>query len=154
MPSRSGNHFPGYTITRIASRCEDCVCEEKCATCHGLCYHLYKCDPLCYDYVNGHLCKHLHRIHTLQSDKNDCEEAMDTISAADDITAANDYEVIYSNEEEEKVKKDPYHLPSKSVITSKQSKVDWTYGLYNAGDSINLQQLSLLTALPNNLLQH
>ena len=121
IPSQSGNHFPGYTITKMASRCEEDVCEEKCTTCYGLCYHLYKCDPLCYDYVNGHLCKHLHSIHSLQSKSNDHDEAMDTTcSYADDsINASNDCDVIYSDEGEG-VKKDPYHLPSRSAITSKQ----------------------------------
>jgi len=42
---------------------------------------------------------------------------MDTTSP-NDVSASNDYDVIYSNEED--VKEDPYHLPSKSVATSKQ----------------------------------
>ena len=27
---------------------------------------MYKCDPLCYDYQNGHLCKHVHCVHALR----------------------------------------------------------------------------------------
>lgn len=79
--------------------------------------------PLCYDYVNGHLCKHLHRIHSLQSDKTDCEEAMDVSSANDDITVANDYEAIY----EEEVKKNPYHLPSIKCLKQLVSNVMWIW---------------------------
>ena len=31
--------------------------------CQFLCRHMYKCDPLCYDFQNGHLCKHVHCVH-------------------------------------------------------------------------------------------
>ena len=31
--------------------------------CCFLCYHMYKCS--CYDFSNGHLCKHVHRVHSL-----------------------------------------------------------------------------------------
>ena len=26
---------------------------------------MYKCDILCYDFNNGHLCTHIHRVHSL-----------------------------------------------------------------------------------------
>ena len=44
----------------------------KCVAleCGNLCYHQYRCDPSCYDYANGHICKHLHRVHSLH--KSDC----------------------------------------------------------------------------------
>ena len=29
-----------------------------------VCYHSYKCDDMCFDYMNGNICKHLHKIHT------------------------------------------------------------------------------------------
>lgn len=34
--------------------------------CGFLCPHMYRCDPLCYEYNNGHVCKHIHRIHSLE----------------------------------------------------------------------------------------
>ena len=37
-----------------------CIREE----CRFLCRHMYKCDPLCYDFQNGHLCKHVHCVHS------------------------------------------------------------------------------------------
>ena len=40
-----------------------CMMEE----CEYLCYHMYKCQ--CYDFKNGHLCKHIHRVHSMK----DCE---------------------------------------------------------------------------------
>ena len=52
----------------LLPKCQDATCQEKCATCNNLCQHLYKCDPLCYDNANGHVCKHLHRIHSLLCD--------------------------------------------------------------------------------------
>ena len=27
---------------------------------------MYTCDSRCYDYGNGHICKHVHRVHSLQ----------------------------------------------------------------------------------------
>ena len=27
---------------------------------------MYKCDPKCYEYNNGHICKHIHRVHSLE----------------------------------------------------------------------------------------
>lgn len=31
--------------------------------CKPLCIHLYSCD--CYDAQNGHICKHIHRVHSI-----------------------------------------------------------------------------------------
>ena len=33
--------------------------------CQFLCHHMYKCDSQCYDFNNGHICKHIHRVHSL-----------------------------------------------------------------------------------------
>lgn len=68
MPSQSGNHFPGYTITKLTTSCSDTNCTVKCTLCGDLCYHLYKCDDMCFDYMNGNLCKHVHRIHSMPVD--------------------------------------------------------------------------------------
>ena len=65
VPSQSGNHFPGYTITRLAVSCSVTNCATQCKLCGDLCYHLYKCDDMCFDYMNGNICKHLHRIHSM-----------------------------------------------------------------------------------------
>ena len=27
---------------------------------------MYKCDDQCYDYNNGHMCKHIHRVHSMR----------------------------------------------------------------------------------------
>lgn len=101
----------------MVNRCQDDTCKEKCIMCNGLCHHLYKCDSLCYDYMNGNICKHLHRIHSLQCvsiTEENVTESMDISFDNDDTTATTDCE-------EGETKKDPYCLPSKpSNITSKK----------------------------------
>ena len=27
---------------------------------------MYHCDQQCYDYSNGHICKHIHRVHSIR----------------------------------------------------------------------------------------
>ncbi|XP_065902962.1 uncharacterized protein [Dysidea avara] len=109
IPSQSGNHFPGYTITKLATTCRNTNCTIKCKICGGLCYHLYKCDDMCYDYMNGNLCKHLHRIHSLLVDS--AEEVQLDDSA--------DVEMVVMDEETEDTEEthdpiNPYSLPSGS----------------------------------------
>ena len=43
-----------------------CTREE----CSFLCRHMYKCDPICYDFQNGHLCKDVHCVHALHVASN------------------------------------------------------------------------------------
>lgn len=46
------------------------ICKE--AQCAFLCPHMYTCDRNCYDYNSGHVCKHIHRVHSLnQQSKSD-----------------------------------------------------------------------------------
>lgn len=33
--------------------------------CTHLCPHMYECDSTCYEYNNGHICKHIHRVHSM-----------------------------------------------------------------------------------------
>ena len=35
------------------------------AECGKLCYYMYSCDVMCYDYNNGHVCEHIHRVHSI-----------------------------------------------------------------------------------------
>ena len=32
--------------------------------------HMYKCDTTCYDFNNAHICKHIHRVHSLEIKKH------------------------------------------------------------------------------------
>ena len=38
--------------------------------CQCLCLHMYKCDTTCYDFNNAHICKHIHRVHSLEIKKH------------------------------------------------------------------------------------
>ena len=48
------------------------------------CRHMYSCE--CYDYANGHICKHVHAVHMqIKADTTTCvqehhEEAMDDLT--------------------------------------------------------------------------
>ena len=48
-------------VACVATQASLCLQQE----CQFLCRHMYHCDPTCYDYSNGHICKHIHRIHTV-----------------------------------------------------------------------------------------
>ena len=60
----------GYIVTLINPDC-NCTDQMKCIKpqCASLCYHMYTCDTFCYDYTNGHICKHIHHIKSLSYDK-------------------------------------------------------------------------------------
>ena len=65
----SGTNSNGYIVSRATSCCKECqsgssqfVCTQE--ECKFLCVHMYTCDPLCFDFNNGHLCKHIHRVHS------------------------------------------------------------------------------------------
>ncbi len=67
MASTSGLHKTGYLVKRSCSvACESCsgpLCVSS--ECGKLCVHMYECDDSCYDYNNGHICKHIHRVQSL-----------------------------------------------------------------------------------------
>ena len=54
-----------YAIEMIVDKCSHVHCYTKCKTlpCINLCSHMYTCT--CDDYHNGHICKHIHKIHSL-----------------------------------------------------------------------------------------
>ena len=67
----SGCNPSGYTVKCIHTTCPQCspfkddfrICKES--QCVFLCPHMYICDSKCYDYTNDHVCKHIHRVHSL-----------------------------------------------------------------------------------------
>lgn len=68
MARGQGSSPDGYDVQQILSSCSECgnstsVCTTK--ECGFLCYHMYKCSSSCYDFNNGHICKHIHRVHSL-----------------------------------------------------------------------------------------
>ena len=74
MKSQSGCNPEGYSISLVAAVCSECSVQQdrhdlticKAPECQFLCVHMYKCDDACYDFNNGHLCKHIHRVHSLE----------------------------------------------------------------------------------------
>ena len=69
VDSVSGNTPQGYMVVRSqAASCAECKSESRICTateCDCHCIHMYKCDSKCYAFNNGHICKHIHRIHSL-----------------------------------------------------------------------------------------
>ena len=69
VPSSSGIKPNGYLVTKLKEECCDCAGQPTLALCTRkecvfLCWHMYACDQACYDYHNGHVCKHIHRVHS------------------------------------------------------------------------------------------
>ena len=71
--SQTGLSEDGYSVTEKNDVCSQSVCRIKCSRseCGSLCRHMYDCE--CYDYANGHSCKHIHavRIHNHMSATSD-----------------------------------------------------------------------------------
>ncbi len=73
--SQSGCNLNGYRVEVISSTCSKCSASSHlqernvclAAECQYLCPHMYKCDSSCYEYNNGHICKHIHRVHSLEN---------------------------------------------------------------------------------------
>ena len=70
---------------------ESCDCDDPImCECRELCYHMYACDEFCYDYTNGHMCKHIHSVvHKSGSEGNNqlpntCDAENDSASDLDD----------------------------------------------------------------------
>ena len=65
VPSISGIHGSGYIVNKVKDTCVECTDSKVCksAECSFRCQCMYTCS--CYDYNNGHLCKHVHRVHSL-----------------------------------------------------------------------------------------
>ena len=73
LRSLSGTNPSGYTVTKVKENCTDCEGQPTLCTaqeCAFLCWHMYTCDKGCYDYNNGHVCKHIHRVHSINVDKH------------------------------------------------------------------------------------
>ena len=66
VKSQSGCNPEGYSVSLVTAVCSECSVQQdrhdlticKAPECQFLCAHMYKCDDACYDFNNGHLCKH------------------------------------------------------------------------------------------------
>jgi len=78
VDSVSGATVKGYTIVRCqTATCDQCALDGSICTapeCGSLCIHMYKCGSACYSFNNGHICKHIHRVHSLLQLKQPLDE--------------------------------------------------------------------------------
>lgn len=67
-----------YTVQRLKAECLQTNCTPSCSAkeCVYLCRHILQCT--CYDYKNGHLCKHVHAVKALCTPQEELE--MDDIA--------------------------------------------------------------------------
>ena len=42
---------------------------------------MYKCDSKCYNFNNGHICKHIHRVHSILQKKQPQDQQADSPEA-------------------------------------------------------------------------
>ena len=48
---------------KCKANCSGPTCSKE--ECNHLCIHMYTCDKACYDFSNGHICKHIHHVHSI-----------------------------------------------------------------------------------------
>ncbi len=67
MKSESGIQPDGYRVEQKSLFCSLCTsdADHVCTKdeCGFLCLHMYKCSSSCYDYSNGHVCKHIYIVY-------------------------------------------------------------------------------------------
>ena len=113
VKSTSGLVTDGYTVSRKSVTCSECIASQdrcKYPECRILCRHMYTCDDRCYDYGNGHICKHIHRVHSLQyHQQQGSDEAQDqdfqpvpvyyppTEEPTEDTTTSHGKHLIYND---------------------------------------------------------
>ena len=84
-----------------------CVATE----CKFLCTHMYSCDDACYDFKNGHICPHTHRVHSLavqghssfhipEEHSNSKEQSMGTCIRVPSISLHASTETAYTEREQ------------------------------------------------------
>ena len=56
--------------------------------CHFLCLHMYNCDSTCYDFNNGHICKHIHRVHSLEHERQSIPDEDEDVCPEIDLSYA------------------------------------------------------------------
>lgn len=92
---RSHQKSEDYTITNLTHECSSDKDHFHCwdSECLNLCRNMYTCT--CYDYANGHLCRHVHRVHSIWVQESfDIE---DSSAVALDSTSPMDFSNNYTN---------------------------------------------------------
>lgn len=109
----------GYTVTQIKNDCKDCegqliVCTKE--ECVFLCWHIYACDKTCFDYNNGHICKHIHRVHSMN--------VLEQMQTACDTTADVDFPSLPITLQNADLEMD--HIPAVNYANSTSSHISGT----------------------------
>lgn len=81
VKSQTGSSPDHYLVVNTTLICQYRTCTVKCTQCNGLCRHTHTCQ--CYDYKNGHICKHIHAVAV------NCEPRPEPVQP-DCITTANE----------------------------------------------------------------
>ena len=84
---KSGQISDGYVDVKKLPTCSQCSseCVHCSATeCSFLCLHMYECDSRCFDYANGHICKHI-RVHSLTHEREPENPLADTYHIDDPL---------------------------------------------------------------------
>ena len=118
VESISGCNPDGYTVICQHTTCPECSPQSQhdgvtCTApeCQFLCPHMYTCDKKCYDFNNGHICKHIHKVHSLvvqnrKETKRHTESQTSTASTQEsesppdtedmEDTNTDDFEIVYA----------------------------------------------------------
>ena len=49
---------------------------------------MYNCDSTCYDFNNGHICKHIHRVHSLEYGSQSTPDEVQDLNSDIDLSYA------------------------------------------------------------------
>ena len=74
---------------------------------------MYKCDTMCYDYTNGHVCKHIHRVHAIARTISDISTVVTDLAEGADCESDTEFdnlEFAVSLRDPHKGKKCNYHF--------------------------------------------
>lgn len=81
--------------------------------------HMYKCDPKCYEFNNGHICKHIHRVYSLEMN-SDLQPQHPEHENSEDDTINPGIELSYAESIFHPVKGCPHYMYS-----------TWVHGVYH-----------------------
>ena len=130
-----GTNASGYVVTKEMGSCKKCTDSDVCKKdeCRFVCRHMYTCT--CYEYNNGHICKHVHRIHSLYLTSHSNPVGNDSI----DGNGINQPQMSSSNSSDDNTSED--HIPGVTIITKSEHSG-------NAGEVTHRHLQFYLTLIP------
>ena len=121
VPSSSGVKPDGYLVTKVKEECCECAGQPTHALCTRkecifLCWHMYACDQACYDYNNGHVCKHIHRVHSARIHLQASRQVADV---PDSMNVSSFYSFSDAPDDDHHSPKITYTAPSRNPCTGR-----------------------------------